>query len=238
MPRAARLAAALAAAALAAVLDAAPARAQGGARRAAPRDTAPAAPAAPAAPRADWMLGPFVKPATGNPVVAPDPASRFRSPMQDSVVAWEAFATFNPAAVVRGGRVHLLYRAEDSTGAAVIGGHTSRLGLAASDDGVHFVRRPAPVLYPDRDLQARYEWPGGVEDPRVVEAPDGTYVLTYTQWNRDVPRLAVATSRDLVRWTKHGPAFADAAGGQYLRARRSRGRSSCAARGTGSSRRA
>jgi len=33
-------------------------------------------------------------------------------------------------------------------------------------------------------------------------------VLTYTQWNRDVPRLAVATSRDLVNWVKHGPAFA------------------------------
>jgi predicted GH43/DUF377 family glycosyl hydrolase len=161
------------------------------------------------------MLGPFVKPAGVNPVVSPNSAARFRSPMQDSVVAWEAFATFNPAAVVRGGRVHLLYRAEDSTGAARIGGHTSRLGLAVSDDGLRFVRRPAPVLYPDKDAQAKYEWPGGVEDPRVVEAPDGTYVLTYTQWNRDVPRLAVATSPDLVRWTKHGPAFAEAAGGKY-----------------------
>jgi len=58
---------------------------------------------------------------------------------------------------------------------------------------------------------------GGVEDPRIVESHDGTYVLTYTQWNRDVPRLAVATSRDLIVWTKHGPAFAHASGGKYLR---------------------
>ncbi len=56
-----------------------------------------------------------------------------------------------------------------------------------------------------------------MEDPRIVETDDGTYVLTYTQWNRDVPRLAVATSGDLVSWTKHGPAFAHAAGGKYLR---------------------
>ena len=153
-----------------------------------------------------WMLGPFVKPPQVNPVIAPNPN-----------VAWEAYATFNPAAVVKDGKVFLLYRAEDTTGVQQIGGHTSRLGLAQSDDGLHFTRRATPVLYPDSDAQRQNEWPGGVEDPRIVESDDGTYVLTYTQWNRDVPRLAVATSRDLVSWTKHGPAFARAAGGKYLR---------------------
>ena len=162
-----------------------------------------------------WMFGPFIKPIAGNPVLAPSSVATFRSPMGDSVVRWEAYATFNPAAVVRGGRVHVLYRAEDSSAAATIGGQTSRLGLAESADGVRFTRRPTPVLYPDRDAQARYEWTGGVEDPRVVETDDGRYVLTYTQWNRDVPRLAVATSRDLVAWTKHGPAFAIADSGKY-----------------------
>src|SRR5437773_2072778 len=97
-----------------------------------------------------------------------------------------------------------------------IGNHTSRIGLAESRDGLRFARRSAPVLFPDKDGQRGNEWTGGVEDPRVVETEDGTYVLTYTQWNRDVPRLAVATSRDLLTWTKHGPAFAKAAGGKYL----------------------
>jgi predicted GH43/DUF377 family glycosyl hydrolase len=152
------------------------------------------------------MFGPFVKPTDVNPVITPSPA-----------VAWEAFATFNPAAVVRNGKIYLLYRAEDTSGRQQIGGHTSRLGLAESRDGLHFTRRPTPVLYPDNDAQRQNEWPGGVEDPRIVEADDGTYVLTYTQWNRDVPRLAVATSRDLITWTKHGPAFARAAEGKYLR---------------------
>jgi beta-1,2-mannosidase len=153
-----------------------------------------------------WMLGPFTKPLQVNPVISPNPA-----------VAWEAYATFNPAAVVKDGKVFLLYRAEDTTGQQQIGGHTSRLGLAESTDGLHFTRRARPVLYPDTDAQRQNESPGGVEDPRIVESDDGTYVLTYTQWNRDVPRLAVATSRDLISWTKHGPALARAAGGKYLR---------------------
>jgi beta-1,2-mannosidase len=153
-----------------------------------------------------WMFGPFVKPSQVNPVISPNPS-----------VSWEAYATFNPAAVVRDGKVFVLYRAEDTSGVQEIGGHTSRLGLAESSDGLHFTRRALPVLYPDSDAQRQNEWPGGVEDPRIVESDDGRYILTYTQWNRQVPRLAVATSRDLLSWTKHGPAFARAAGGKYLR---------------------
>jgi beta-1,2-mannosidase len=166
--------------------------------------------------RPDWMFGPFEKPRDVNPVISPRRASTFVSPTNDSSVRWEEYATFNPAAVVKDGKVYVLYRAEDATGEMKIGHHTSRIGLAESDDGLRFTRRSAPVLFPARDAQARYEWPGGVEDPRVVETDDGTYVLTYTQWNRDVPRLAVATSRDLVTWSKHGPAFAKAGGGKYL----------------------
>ena len=164
-----------------------------------------------------WMLGPFEKPRTVNPVIAPSTIATVRSAFNDSLVQWEAYATFNPAAVVRNGKVFMLYRAEDATGASQIGGHTSRLGLAESDDGLRFTRRATPVLQPDRDAQARYEWTGGTEDPRVVETDDGRYVLTYTQWNGDVPRLAVATSTDLVTWTKHGPAFARAGDGRFLR---------------------
>ena len=166
--------------------------------------------------RADWTIGPFSKPKPANPILTPSGGSSIVSPFNDSLVRWEEYATFNPAAVVRRGKVYVLYRAEDATGKAEIGHHTSRIGLAESSDGLHFTRRPTPVLFPDRDAQQRYEWTGGVEDPRIVEREDGEYVLTYTQWNRDVPRLAVATSRDLVTWKKHGPAFAGAADGKYL----------------------
>ena len=163
-----------------------------------------------------WMLGPFEKPAAVNPILVPNKQATFRPPGTDSVVHWEETATFNPAAVVRGGKVYVLYRAEDASGESKIGFHTSRIGLAESTDGLRFTRRAAPVLFPTNDAQRTNESPGGVEDPRIVETDDGRYVLTYTQWNRSVPRLAVATSRDLVTWEKHGPAFAQAAGGKYL----------------------
>jgi predicted GH43/DUF377 family glycosyl hydrolase len=124
-------------------------------------------------------------------------------------------ATFNPAAVVRDGKVNVLYRAEDKLGEMKIGGHTSRLGRAISEDGLTFTRSDTPVFYPDDDEQKKYEWPGGVEDPRIVETEDGRYIMTYTQWNHDTPRLAVATSNNLEDWTKHGPAFEEAYNGKY-----------------------
>jgi beta-1,2-mannosidase len=163
----------------------------------------------------DWEIGPFVRPATGNPVIAPRPESAFMDPILKAPVHWEALHTFNPAAIVRDGKVYVLYRAEDDSGAMEIGGHTSRLGLAESTDGISFTRRPDPVFYPADDAQRSREWPGGVEDPRIVEAADGTYVLTYTQWNRKTFSVGIATSPDLTHWTKHGTAFADAAGGKY-----------------------
>jgi predicted GH43/DUF377 family glycosyl hydrolase len=162
-----------------------------------------------------WEIGPFARPASGNPVIAPRAESSFTDPILKKPVHWEVLHTFNPAAIVRDGKVYVLYRAEDDSGAMEIGGHTSRLGLAESTDGVSFVRRADPVLYPSDDAQQPREWPGGVEDPRIVEAEDGTYVLTYTQWNRKTFSVGMATSRDLMHWTKSGPAFANAAGGKY-----------------------
>jgi predicted GH43/DUF377 family glycosyl hydrolase len=153
-----------------------------------------------------WQLGPFSRP-VATPVIAPNRESSFRDPISAKTVHWEALHTFNPAAIVRNGRIYVLYRAEDDTGEMQIGLHTSRLGLAESPDGIHFTRRRQPVLYPDNDSQKDREWPGGCEDPRIVESEDGTYVLTYTQWNRQRTDAAIATSRDLVHWTKHGPAL-------------------------------
>ena len=85
-----------------------------------------------------------------------------------------------------------------------IGGHTSRLGLAESADGINFKRLSEPVFYPAEDDQRAREWPGGVEDPRIVESEDGMYVLTYTQWNRTTYSVGIATSRDLTHWTEYG----------------------------------
>lgn len=161
-----------------------------------------------------WTFGSFTRPPGVNPIISPDSLSAFISPIDNKQVNWEANDTFNPGAVVKDGKVILLYRAEDRFGEG-IGKRTSRIGYAESTDGIHFVRRPEPVLFPADDDQKELEWPGGCEDPRVAVTSDGTYVVVYTQWNRKNARLAAATSRDLINWTKNGPIFKKAYGGKF-----------------------
>ncbi len=86
----------------------------------------------------------------------------------------------------------MLYRAQDANG-------TSRIGYAESKDGIHFTSRKEPVFSPEAD----YEKDGGVEDPRLVEI-DGTFYLTYTGYNKKDAQLCLATSKDLVHWTRRG----------------------------------
>lgn len=153
-----------------------------------------------------WGLGPFVRPVAAKPVITPNPDSVFDCPMRQRPVKWEARHTFNPAAAVLDGQVQVLYRAEDDSGKG-IGSFTSRLGLARSRDGLAFARLDKPVFYPGEDQGKKLEWDGGTEDPRIVRNEDGVYVMTYTCWDRKCARIGVATSRDLVKWTKHGNAF-------------------------------
>lgn len=153
-----------------------------------------------------WAWLNFERPAGVTPVISPRPSSVFNCPMQGRPIGWEESETFNPAATIKGDSIIVLYRAEDNTHQG-IGSRTSRLGYAASADGIHFNRRPQPVFYPDNDSQAANEHPGGCEDPRVAVTEDGVYVMFYTQWNHKYAQLAVATSRDLLHWTKHGPVF-------------------------------
>lgn len=163
----------------------------------------------------EWAFGGFVRPSGINPIISPVTSSTFYDPMSKSMVHWEANDTFNPAAAVKDGHIVVLYRSEDKTGVK-IGTRTSRLGYAISKDGLHFSRKTKPVFYPGNDSQKKYEWPGGCEDPRVAVTENGTYVVFYTQWNRETPRLGVATSKDLIHWTKHGPIFQDAYKGKFF----------------------
>lgn len=166
-----------------------------------------------------WAFGEFIRPEGVNPLINPDTSSTFFCPMRSEVVKWQCADTFNPAAVEKDGKIVILYRAEDDPTAG-IGGRTSRLGYAESADGITIdSKSPVPVMYPDSSqISRRYEWKGGCEDPRIVEAEtdDGTkYVMTYTSWNNETPRLSIATSSDLVHWTHHGPAFLSAMDGRF-----------------------
>lgn len=147
-----------------------------------------------------WALLPFVKVDSVNPVLSAGTSS-FVCPLLKKEVLWDEKDVFNPAAVVRDGKVYLLFRAEDNIGKFA---GTSRLGLAISDDGLHFTKMKEPVFYPDNDSLKAIEWEGGVEDPRVVESEDGTYYMTYTAYDGKVARLLVARSNDLIKWEKLG----------------------------------
>jgi beta-1,2-mannosidase len=162
----------------------------------------------------DWQLGPFVKPA-GNPIMQADSSFLFNCPVKKQMVQWQKADVFNPAAIVRNNKVYVLFRAEDAPGTG-IGMRTSRIGIAVSEDGIHFKKNYEPVLYPDSSAFIKYDYPGGCEDPRIVETENGNYILLYTSWNRDVARLSVATSRNLLNWKKQGPAFLKAYNGKYL----------------------
>jgi beta-1,2-mannosidase len=159
-----------------------------------------------------WMLAPFQKIDTANPILTPG-MLKFRDPILNKQVAWEEKYVFNPAAVVRNGKVYLLYRAEDTVQKYA---GVSRIGLAESDDGIHFTRRSDPVLYPKNDEFKKYEWEGGCEDPRIVEDAGGTYYMTYTAYDGTTARLFIATSKDLVNWKKHGSVFAKAENGKFI----------------------
>jgi predicted GH43/DUF377 family glycosyl hydrolase len=116
---------------------------------------------------------------------------------------FESAGTFNPSVVMKAGKFVMLYRAQDSKG-------ISSLGYATSEDGVHFVRRPEPVMV----SETPYEKGGGVEDPRLVKFGD-TYYLTYTGYNnidgvaadKKDAQLCLAISADLIHWKRQGIIF-------------------------------
>jgi predicted GH43/DUF377 family glycosyl hydrolase len=165
-------------------------------------------------PSAKWDFESFYKPAE-NPILKADSTFTFIDPVKKETVKWQRADVFNPAAIVKNNKVYMLYRSEDNP-AAILGGRTSRIGLATSEDGLNFSKYPTPVLYPDSSEFMQYDYPGGCEDPRIVQTEDSLYVLAYTSWNYKVARLSIAVSRDLVHWEKKGPAFAKAYDGKFL----------------------
>ena len=160
----------------------------------------------------DWAMLSFKKTDSVNPILTPGNNS-FMDPITKKRNFWEEKDVFNPAIVVKDGKVFMLYRAQDKTGKPE---GTSRIGLAESMDGIHFTRHAVPVLYPDNDAYKKYEWEGGCEDPRIVEDEKGIYYMTYTAYDGKLARLLIATSTDLIHWKKQGHVFANAYNGKYV----------------------
>jgi predicted GH43/DUF377 family glycosyl hydrolase len=159
-----------------------------------------------------WGLGPFVRD-DGADHIRANAKSVFPCPIRGKIIPWEDKDILCAAAVVKDNKVFLFYRAEDKSRGDSWG--TSRIGLAVSEDARHFKRHLVPVLYPADDFMKEYEWPGGCQDPRIAEAEDGAYVMTYTAWDGETARLCCATSKDLYRRTKSGLAIGTCHKGKY-----------------------
>ncbi|WP_073389515.1 glycoside hydrolase family 130 protein [Jatrophihabitans endophyticus] len=90
----------------------------------------------------------------------------------------------------------------------VAAGNVSRVGLAevqVADGRPTGVRRAGVVLAPDAGWERAHDH-GGVEDPRTTWIPAlGVHVMTYVAYGPLGPKPALASSRDLRTWTRHGP---------------------------------
>ena len=82
--------------------------------------------------------------------------------------SWENRTVFNPGVAQHDGKVILIYRAQGHVG------DISRLGYAASTDGIHFERLDEPIFAPSEPTEAL-----GVEDPRLTFL-DGRWQMLYT----------------------------------------------------------
>jgi predicted GH43/DUF377 family glycosyl hydrolase len=120
----------------------------------------------------------------------------------DSGNPMEAEGVLNPAAV-RGpdGELYLFPR-------LVAQGNYSRIGIArvlfneAGDPAG--VERMGIALEPEVDYELR-PGGGGCEDPRITFfEPFKSYVMTYTAFSSQGPRIALAQSKDLIHWERLG----------------------------------
>jgi predicted GH43/DUF377 family glycosyl hydrolase len=115
----------------------------------------------------------------------------------------EVEGVLNPAAA-RGpdGNLYLFPR-------LVANGNYSRIGIARvrfNDDGDPIgVERLGIALEPEADYELRPDGSGGCEDPRVTFVePLASYVMTYTAFSPEGPRIALAVSKDLFHWQRLG----------------------------------
>lgn len=112
--------------------------------------------------------------------------------LEKSSKEFENEGVLNPAVIRVGDSVHIFYR-------AVSKGNYSSIGYCRLDGPLTIAERwDWPIMTSEFDYEAH-----GVEDARIV-CIDGTYYMTYTAYDGINARGALATSTDLVNFSKKG----------------------------------
>lgn len=105
---------------------------------------------------------------------------------------FENNGVFNPGILQDGNTVHILYR-------AVQNGNLSTIGYAKTEGPFKIIERhEKPLVVREFDYEKH-----GVEDPRIAKIDD-TYYMIYTAYDGVNTLGALATSKDLVNFKKHG----------------------------------
>lgn len=105
---------------------------------------------------------------------------------------FENNGVFNPGVFQEGNTLHVLYR-------AVQNGNISSIGYAKLEGPLKVIERmELPLIERDYDYESQ-----GVEDPRIIKIDD-TYYVTYTAFDGVNAMGALATSKDLKKFEKHG----------------------------------
>jgi predicted GH43/DUF377 family glycosyl hydrolase len=115
----------------------------------------------------------------------------------------EVEGVLNPAAV-RGpdGELYLFPRLVAKDNYSRIGIARVKFNEAGDPTGVE---RLGIALEPEADYERRPGGGGGCEDPRITFVePIQRYVMTYTAYSPEGPRIAVALSEDLFHWQRMG----------------------------------
>ncbi len=106
--------------------------------------------------------------------------------------AFENNGVLNPGIYQEENTIHILYRAVED-------GNLSTIGYAKTEGPFKIVERlEHPLITRDFDYEKH-----GVEDPRIVKIED-TYYITYTAYDGINAMGALATSKDLIHFEKHG----------------------------------
>ena len=105
---------------------------------------------------------------------------------------FENDGVFNPGIYQEGNTIHILYR-------AVQHGNYSTIGYAKANGPLKIIERhEKPLIIRDFDYEKQ-----GVEDTRISKIED-TYYITYTAYDGVNAMGALATSKDLIHFEKHG----------------------------------
>jgi predicted GH43/DUF377 family glycosyl hydrolase len=105
---------------------------------------------------------------------------------------FENDGVLNPACYQDGNKVHMFYR-------AVRKGNHSTIGYCQLDGPLKVIKRnKKPLLTPEHNIETH-----NIEDARIVKIAD-TFYLTYTAYNFSYTCGALATSKDLKKFTNQG----------------------------------